>query len=271
MKVVGIDYDSPQDAQDNLNESMYISWFNTSDRMVHAWRNCFAAHCNAREDLNMMEDLGEFEVAWYTNGIGPSTTPGVASSNFDEDVAFEWAPLATQQGYIWKTTAHTGGSTAALGTADANFFCAPDLMDSVKVGSFNGDVWDARFGLFGATLTDAGSNRASIGVIDSYNKANPVQHDYGTDPFGHAAESRKKFGNYLLYPYPNTMKIQPGTSTHFQIPIGGINVMCGIVRLHDDHDDLYHDGSASGGTPDETGNDTATGILTFWIEGWNEF
>lgn len=271
VKVVGIDYDSPQNNSDLATESMYIAWFQTNDMLVAAWRNAFAAHCNAREDLNMMEDLGEFEVGWYTSGLDPATTPGVSSSNFDEDVPFEWAPLNTTVGNIWKTTSATGGSTGALGDGNRNFFCYPDLMDSVKVGSFNGDVWDARFTLMGSTLTDSGSKRATIGLIDSYNKANPVVQEQGTDPFGQSLSQDKKYGDYKLFREPCKMKIQPGTSTHFQIPMGGINVMCGIVRLFDDYQDYFADGTGSGGTPDETGNAAATGILTFWVESWTEF
>ena len=273
VKVVGIDYDSPQNNSDLATESMYISWFQTNDMLVSAWRNAFAAHLNAREDLNMMEDLGEFEVGWYTSGLHPSSTPGVASNNFDEDVPFDWAPLDTSKGTTRKTTAALGTATGPLGEPDSNYFCYPDLLDSVKVGSFNGDVWDSRFALLGSTITDASSKRATIGIIDAFNKANPVYQDMGTDPFGQAnpMNSVKKYGDRRLFNEPMKMKIQPGLSTHFQIPMGGINVMCGIVRLHDGFLDYYADGSSSGGTPDETGNAADTGIITFWIEGWTEF
>jgi len=271
VKVVGIDYDSPQNQQDNTSQSMYISWYQTNDMLVSAWRNAFAAHLNAREDLNMMQDLGEFEVGWYTSGLHPSTAPGIQTTNFDEDVPFDWAPLDTSKGNTWKTTAALGNSTSQLGAPDSNYFCYPDLLDSVKVGSYNGDVWDARFAFGGSTITDASSKRATIGIIDAFNKANPVTQDQGTDPFGQSLNQDKKYGDRKLFNEPMKMKVQPGFSTHFQIPMGGINVMCGIIRMHDGFLDYYADGYASGGTPDEDGNAAATGILTIWVEGWTEF
>ena len=272
VNVVGLDYDSPQNANDSTTESMYLHYYPTSDRLVAAWRNAFAAHCNAREDLMVMGELGEFVVGWSTTSIshdGASLTGQAApfaNGAFEEEVFYNWAPLETAASRSY-TVATGAGSRPAI-IAESAYFChnGMDEYDGVIVGSYaDNRTYTSKFAISGTTNTaGSGPYTARIGIIDAYNKANPVDTDLPTDPFGFKPDNIKKYGYVKLNDIPMTLKIQTGMSTHFTLPVGGINVMCGLMRMTDTWN--------TDTPPDESGaSSAASGTLTVWVNGWTEF
>lgn len=278
VKVVGLDYDSPHNDADSTTESMYIGYYPTTDKLVHAWRNAFAAHCNAKEDLLIMNDIGEFVVGWNTSTI---LHPGTAASgqnapwdgqDFEEEVFYNWAPLQSNLAVTYNQATASGSRPTT--NADARYFCNSriDEYEGVAVGSYQDNrAYVSKFALGGVTATaGAGPYTAKIGIIDAFNKANPVKTDLAEDPFGQKNTARRKYGEYFLQDLPMVLKIQTGMSTHFTLPVGGVDVMCGLLRFTDKEEHIMVASSA----PDETGAGTdgaQRGTLTVWVSGWTEF
>lgn len=268
FNLVGIDYDSPHNAADVLGQTMYVSYYPTTDKLVDAWRNGFAAHCNARDDLNLMSNLGEFIVGWNTATIDYAGT-GPTGGHYEEEVFYNFAPLDTvaSRSYVVATA---GGSRPTI-VAEAAYFChtGMDEYDGIIVGDFNGNQWLSKFALGGDTQTNAGNKTAKISLIDAYNKSNPPFTDQTMDFMGNTTDNLVKYGYARLQDIPMTIKIQPSVATHFTIPMGGVKVMCGYLRLTDNWNDITQ-GSGTGAN--ETGADSAnSGTVTFWIDGWDEF
>jgi len=284
VNVVGIDYDSPHNNADSATESMYLAYYPVNDKLVSAWRNGFAAHCNAREDLNIMGSLGEFVVGWGTSSIeypGDAPTgweqttgsPGLSPAHFEEEAFYNWASLECNISRTYVVAAATGTRPGII--AESRFFCHSgiDNYDGVIVGSYaDGHTYKSKFAIGGDTssrLISGSQYSAKIGLIDAYNKANPVNDNKSLDAFGFSEENIKKYGYNYLNDIPMVLKIQTGMSTHFTIPVGGINVMCGLLRLSDTWTDIA---VGTSNPPDEHGGDSAnSGTLTVWVSGWNEF
>ena len=279
VKVVGLDYDSPANNADSATESMYLGYYPTTDKLVHAWRNAFAAHCNAKEDLLIMNDIGEFIVGWNTSTIlHPGATPtgqsasGTPSGDFEEEIFYNWAPLAGNLAATYNQAVAAGSSPTT--NADARYFCNSRIeqYEGVVVGSYQDNrSYTSKFALGGDTQTGGtGPYTAKISIIDAFNKANPVLDDQSQDPFGYSNMTLKKYGNKHLQDLPMVLKIQTGMSTHFTLPVGGIDVMCGLLRLSNTEQHIMTPSSA----PDETGagsDGAQRGTLTVWVSGWTEF
>ena len=293
VNLVGIDYDSPHNNADSATESMYIHYYPTNDMLVSAWRNAFAAHCNAREDLNLMENLGEFVVGWDTANIlfpgvdfasteeSQANALGTSGYRFIEDGWYNWACLENTASRPYTTRATSQAPHTILGSNEPeallSTYSGIGDIDGIIVGAYSTQsTGNARAGTtlgvvskfaIGGPTAVGSTGTAKIGLISSFNTQNPIP-PADKDVFGTSYDLIPKYGLQRLLDNPMSLKIQTGMATHFTIPLGGVDVMCGLIRLTDNW--VIPNVSSA---PDETGGSSAGdhGTMTFWVSGWSEF
>lgn len=298
VNVVGIDYDTPANNTDSATQTLYASYYPSNDMLVAAWRNAFAAHCNAREDLDLMDDLGEFVIGFNTQTMlhprenfdtnTESQVTGNANYRHVEDGWYNWAVLQSVDSYSYTTRPNnlTAPHTSLGANEPEKFYSTYSGLgdiDGIIVGKYTAGHGGSaiagtaeevlsKFAIGGPTLMDPTATprkTAKISIIEAFNHQNPIPKP-DVDVFGGTYDVLPKYGYKRLQDIPMTLKIHAAnTPAHHTIPMGGIDVFCGLLRLTDTWGGAFGAGSA----PDEAGGAAASqqGTMTIWISGWSEF
>lgn len=254
-----------------------------NERIISMWKAAFQAHNNTAEYRQLMEDPGEFTVGWNCGSLHqtPSTS---AFAHVDPD---KWCRL------------------------DGLHICAPQNTDSVViVADEEGNEWKARFALIGnsakggVTTVDGvvdltiPAEYATIGLIDMYNSANPLDLNIPaeTDAWGSPIENDVKnfAGNlyrgieWMIIPERGNSVVEMTPDNVIGLQRGGIKPMCGLLRIQRatnlssvlsppswitqgtsrPYMDVY-DLADADGTPG--GVEAPVGYLHVWVDDWSEF
>ena len=265
--------------------SLLVSYVPANKKLISMWQAGFQAHQNTAEYRQLMEDPGEFTVGWNCVSL---YQPG-GTSYFSHSDRNKWCSL------------------------DGQYECPPRNIESVViVADEEGTEWKSRFSLIGNSakggvatadgVTDANipAEYASIGMIDMYNSANPIDGHVPaeTDAWGSPIEQDVKNIAGNLYAGIDWMVIpergatvaaaSEGSTVVVGLQRGAIKPMCGLLRISRasilsgtltppawitqgssrPYMDVT-DFADADGTPG--GTEAPIGYLHVWVDDWSEF